>query len=143
MLSACTESWAQKMQGIDGVGIVLEFNTDSDHPTVSSLVPGKSANACGLIKIGDVLLSVDGISTQKRAFDDIRSMIAGPVGTYVSLSFEGSDGAYECEKLLRGSVKDSIPWSAHASAIPAAASSSAQASDDDFNLFGTTEVRQV
>jgi hypothetical protein len=127
---------------MDGVGIVLEFHSDSDYPTVSSLVPGKSANACGIIKIGDVLKSVDRISTQKKTFDEIRSMIAGPVGTYVSLSFQGSQGAYECEKLLRGNVNDSIQWSTHASpsTLPAAATSSALPSDD---LFGTNEVRKV
>ncbi len=127
------------MQGIDGVGIVLEFGTESDYPTVSSLVPGKSANACGLIKIGDVLMSVDRISTEKRTFDEIRSMIAGPVGTHVSLSFQGSQGAYECENLVRGNVNDSIPWSNHVSpsTLPAVSSSSALPSSD---LFGTNEV---
>jgi hypothetical protein len=87
-------------------------------------------------------MSVDRISTQRKTFDEIRSLIAGPVGTYVSLSFQGSDGAYECEKLLRGNVIDSIPWSAHVSlsTMPAAASSSALPS---YDLFGTNEVRQV
>ena len=129
------------MQGIDGVGIVLEFSTDSDYPAVSSLVPGKSANACGLIKIGDVLKSVDRVSTQKKTFDEIRGMIAGPVGTHVSLSFQGSQGEYECDKLLRGNVNDSIPRSTNVSPskLPAA-TSSALPSDD---LFGTNEVRQI
>jgi C-terminal processing protease CtpA/Prc len=129
------------MQGIDGVGIVLEFSSDLDHPKVSSLVPGKSASACGLIKIGDVLMRVDSLSTQKRTFDEIRSMIAGPVGTYVSLSFQGSEGAYECEKLVRGNVQDNS-WSTHASQstirqAPAAASSALPS----FDLFGTNEVQ--
>jgi hypothetical protein len=135
----------QGVPSIDGVGIVLEFGPDLDHPKVSSLVPGKSAGACGLIKIGDVLMGVDGTSTQKKTFDGIRNMIIGPVGTYVSLSFQGSDGAYECENLLRGNVHDYRSWSTNASQTtirtqaPAIAPSSAQPSDD---LNGTDEVSQ-
>ncbi len=74
---------------------------------MSSLIPGRSAKSCGRISVGDLLLSVDGKSTKSKTFDEIRAMVAGPAGTYVSLSFQGTMGVYECEKLLRGSVKDS------------------------------------
>ena len=93
-------------QGLEGVGIVLDFKTE--FPTVSSLVPGKAAKASGRISMGDFLLSVDQKSTKNKTFDEIRLMIAGPAGTFVALSFEGAQGVYE-EKLLRGSVKEPSP----------------------------------
>ena len=102
-------STSQGVNGMEGVGIVLDFKADSEHPSVSSLVPGRSAKTCGRIRIGDLLLSVDQKSTSSKTFEEIRAMIAGPVGTYVSLTFQGAEGIYECENLLRGIVKDSSP----------------------------------
>ena len=91
-------------QGMDGVGIVLEFNSD-DLPIVQNLLPGKAAHACGKISIGDRLTRVGSQSTENKSFNQIRDLIVGPIGSRVSLSFRGVCEEYVCENLLRGPLE--------------------------------------
>ncbi len=95
----------QASQGIDGVGIVLEFHTE-DLPVVQNLISGKAAHACGKISIGDRLVCVGSQSTENKSFNQIRDLIVGPVGSKVTLRFRGASGEYECHDLLRGSIDD-------------------------------------
>ena len=84
--------------------MVLDFRPGTDHPIVASLLPGRSARNCGRIAVGDTLLRVDNVSTEHKGLDEVRSMIAGPVGSTVSLAFENRSGVYEVDRLVRGEI---------------------------------------
>ena len=88
---------------MEGVGIVLDVDPDAHHPVVVSLVPGKAADGCKRISVGDKLIAVAGQATRGRTFNQVRNLIIGPVGSTVSLNFQGAAGDYRCD-LVRGSV---------------------------------------
>ncbi len=90
-------------QAVKGVGIVLDVDPDAHHPVVVSLVPGKAADGCKRIGVGDKLVAVDGQATSGKTFDEVRDLIVGPAGSSVSLNFQGPAGAYQVE-LVRGST---------------------------------------
>jgi C-terminal processing protease CtpA/Prc len=90
----------------DGVGIVLEFGTGTEHfPVVQNLIPGKAAYACGKITIGDLLVRIGSHPTEYASFNQVRDLIVGPIGSRVTLSFRGASGEYQCENLVRGPVE--------------------------------------
>ena len=93
-----------RRQASEGVGIVLDVEPDAHHPVVVSLVPGKAAEACGRIAVGDRLLAVAGQPTLHLTFNDVRDLIVGPVGTPVRLDFQGPEGDYHVD-LVRGAVR--------------------------------------
>jgi C-terminal processing protease CtpA/Prc len=88
---------------MEGVGIVLDVDPDAHHPVVVSLVPGKAADGCKRIGVGDRLVAVAGQATQGKTFNEVRDLIVGPVGSTVRLNFQGSSGDYQCD-LVRGSA---------------------------------------
>jgi hypothetical protein len=90
-------------QAVEGVGIVLDVDPDAHHPVVVSLVPGKAADGCKRIGVGDKLVAVAGQATSGKTFNEVRDLIVGPVGSTVSLNFQGPAGAYQVD-LVRGST---------------------------------------
>jgi hypothetical protein len=86
---------------MEGVGIVLDFYPHVRHPVVVSLMLGKAADRCKRIGIGDKLIAVAGQTTQGKTFYEVRDLIIGPVGSTVTLNFQGIASEYKCD-LVRG-----------------------------------------
>eukprot|EP00960_Hanusia_phi_P027719 746976-Hanusia_phi.AAC.6 len=76
---------------IGGVGLRLErFETGPQTGTVYvvEVVPGSPAADCGVIKLHDLLVSVDGRAVEKYNLQELHQMIRGPAGTPVVLEFK-------------------------------------------------------
>ncbi len=69
------------------VGIGVEIAQQGKRYVIHTVFPGTPADKAGL-KVGDLLLAVNGKSIDGMGFDNIRKLIAGPKGTYVSLTVE-------------------------------------------------------
>ena len=65
-------------------GIGVSFAIRSGQPTVTDVFPNSPAAAVGL-KVGDVLLEVDGLSTTGMTSDELKEKIRGTAGTKVML----------------------------------------------------------
>jgi len=96
-----------------GVGIFFQQETDS-WIYVASIVPNSSADRCGLIKPDDELVRVDNVEiSPHESLEDVRTLILGPPGSYVSLFFRraggrggmGGDYFFYDVELMRGSVE--------------------------------------
>ena len=59
--------------------------------SVDEVMEGSPAEADGTISVGDLLLSVNGVSVAAKDLTKIRSMIIGGVGTQVTLEVERAD----------------------------------------------------
>ena len=73
------------------------FNTSPTNPEeafVKEVVVGGSASREGSAQVGDVILSVDGISVSGSDLGKMRNLILGEIGTFVTLQFmrRSSDG---------------------------------------------------
>ena len=74
-----------------------------------NLVPGLAAYCSGQVRIGDTLIGVDTQSTENLSFSEVRSLIVGPIGSRVDLTFLADDGeTYVCRGLVRGSTGNSL-----------------------------------
>ena len=71
-------------QGGIGVGIALDT---SGQLRVTSLTPGGPADRCDLIKIGDILRSIDSHHVAGCSAVAVEPLIIGPVGTPLTLCF--------------------------------------------------------
>jgi len=89
----------QQLEGeFIGVGIVVEFDTDSGHLNVAEALIGKPAFAAG-IRAGDAIVAIDGKETKELGQRDAVRMIRGKEGTIVKLRVlrSGSDQPIEYE----------------------------------------------
>jgi C-terminal processing protease CtpA/Prc len=97
-----------------GVGLILEQQRDPGGRFVYSVgkcVPGSPAHRCGMIFEGDVLHSVSGTSVSVLSNDEMASLITGPEGSKVQLTFERNTLSTSRSKLTtveleRGSALD-------------------------------------
>lgn len=68
----------------------MMFNTSPNDPEeafVKEVVVGGSASREGSVQIGDVILSVDGVSVSGTDLSKMRNLILGEIGTFVTLMF--------------------------------------------------------
>ena len=56
------------------------------------------------MRVGDILLSVDGQRVQGMQLDSVNRLIAGPVGSEVNLEFQHEDGSTSRLTLTRRQV---------------------------------------
>jgi C-terminal processing protease CtpA/Prc len=89
-----------------GVGVFFK-KSDKKQAVVESLLPSGSAARAGGIEVGDVLIKVGGVLCDGLSMDRIRSLLLGPLGSYVVLAFrrravDGSFFYYDIE-LVRAS----------------------------------------
>ncbi len=74
------------------VGIGVQLDTDETKgPIIRSVIPGTPAEAAGL-KRGDVIVEVDGTSTDGLAINDVVSKVRGPEGEPVTLTIKRGTG---------------------------------------------------
>ena len=95
----------EEAEQLAGVGIFFKQN-ESKHPVVESLLPTGSAERAGGVEVGDVLIKVGNVLCERLSMERIRSLVCGPIGSYVSMAFrrQGLDGSffyYEIQ-LVRG-----------------------------------------
>jgi C-terminal processing protease CtpA/Prc len=60
---------------------------------VSEIVPKSPAEESREVRVGDILLSVDGQQVQGMHLDSVNRLIAGSVGSSVNLEFQHEDGS--------------------------------------------------
>ena len=71
---------------------------------VCEIVSGSPAYESGQIRVGDILLSVDGQRVQGQRLDTVNRLVSGPIGSSVSLEFQHEDGSTARLTLTRASV---------------------------------------
>uniref|UniRef100_A0A7S4K5Q7 PDZ domain-containing protein n=1 Tax=Guillardia theta TaxID=55529 RepID=A0A7S4K5Q7_GUITH len=75
---------------------------------VKSIVKGTSADREGTVQVGDIIQEVDGVEVKGSAMSELRSLILGEIGTFVTLQFlrESADGElFEYKvSLIRGNA---------------------------------------
>ena len=71
---------------------------------VCEIVPGSPSSESGQVRVGDILLSVDGSRVQGMQLESVNRMISGPVGSSVNLEFQHEDGSTSRLSLSRRSV---------------------------------------
>lgn len=73
------------------VGIGAYFQraaTDAGGLSVKSLLPGSPAQKCGKIKVGDIILKVDGDNVHGKKLAELAEVLLGPTRSQVSLEFK-------------------------------------------------------
>eukprot|EP00960_Hanusia_phi_P072112 767704-Hanusia_phi.AAC.6 len=78
-----------------GVGIVFEEPVGASPLRIESLVPGSGADACGELKQGDELLTIDGVDVEGKSAADLAKHFQGPAGTTVILTLRRKDAEDE------------------------------------------------
>jgi hypothetical protein len=71
---------------------------------VCEIVPGSPSDESREVRVGDILLSVDGQRVQGMQLDSVNRMIAGPVGSQVNLEFQHENGSTSRCTLTRRNV---------------------------------------
>lgn len=95
--------------GWDGIGVeLMRYN---DQIVIEQLIEGTPAEKKGL-RVGDVLLKIDGTELEDRAIDDIAQTLQGKAGTNVTLDvMRPSTGKRRKLTLERTKVtKDNVPY---------------------------------
>ena len=95
---------------LQGVGVYLQWNYETGEAFVRDVTPGSSADKCGMLRAGDVLLGLSehGAPLESVAGLKLRSLrerILGRKGSYVNMHFSRSrdhGASFEVE-LMRGS----------------------------------------
>ena len=71
---------------------------------VCEIVPNSPADESQVVRVGDILLSVDGQRVQGMQLDSVNRLIAGPVGSSVNVEFQHEDGTTSRISLTRREV---------------------------------------
>jgi carboxyl-terminal processing protease len=85
----------------EGVGASVQQKNGSVQ--IEALIPDTPAAKSNL-KVGDVILGVDGKSVQGKTVNDVVGLIRGQAGTNVTISVQHSGGAKEDVQITRASI---------------------------------------
>jgi len=77
------EQWRRKYEGYHGIG--LKYRIHEGLPVVISLTENGPAALAG-VRLGDVILAIDGVSLEQLKIEQIRELILGPVGSSIELN---------------------------------------------------------
>jgi carboxyl-terminal processing protease len=75
-----------------GVGVFLRIDEASQRPQIRRLLIGSAAGDAGIVS-GDVILSIDGRSTEGMTLDDVTLALPGAVGSTVRVSVQRAGSA--------------------------------------------------
>lgn len=84
-----------------GIGIALERSDATGMICVKRIAADGSAAADGRLRVGDVILSVDGVITHGIG-KELTNLIIGPEGTFVELVVEHATGQQDAIHIRRG-----------------------------------------
>jgi carboxyl-terminal processing protease len=73
-----------------GIGVRVTEAEDDGRPQIVSIFPNSPAETSG-IKVGDVIVKVDGVATEGREMDEVLSEVRGEAGTDVDVTVQ-ADG---------------------------------------------------
>ena len=73
-----------------GIGVQLDED-ESKGPIIRSIIPGTPAEEAGLRR-GDLIVAVDGKTTEGETIDEVVSRVRGPEGEPVTLSIQRGEG---------------------------------------------------
>ncbi|HEY7295420.1 MAG TPA: S41 family peptidase [Dehalococcoidia bacterium] len=96
----------------EGIGATVQQK--NGQVSIESLIPDYPAAKSGKLKPGDVIVAVDGQSTQGKSSTDVVKLIRGRAGTNVTVSVQHNDGSKEDVTLTRAQI---LITSAHADQI--------------------------
>lgn len=74
-----------------GIGMRVELN-DNKELYVSKVNPGGSAERDGTIRVGDILMTVNGENVRGKKLSQLRPLIVGPKGTFAALGLKRYTG---------------------------------------------------
>ena len=97
------ENWQKSLAG-EYTGVGMEITIKNGWITVVTPLPGTPAEAAG-IRPGDVILEVDGESTEGWTLEQASMRIRGPEGTPVTLKVRHPDGKVETLTIIRARIK--------------------------------------
>ncbi len=95
--------WQRSLAG-EYTGVGMEITIRKGWVTVVTPLPGTPAEAAG-IRPGDVILEVDGESTEGWTLEQASMRIRGPEGTPVTLKVRHPDGKVETLTIVRARIK--------------------------------------
>ena len=81
---------ASAQNQVCGVGILFTQDAKGENK-ITKVVPGSPAAASGRVRVGDILVKVNGYSVVGKSVSDIVSMIQGPQGSRVEISLTSSE----------------------------------------------------
>jgi len=91
--------------GIGGVGMRLAwYEQTGGRIYVCEIVSASPASESGEVRVGDILLSVDGQRVQGMQLENVNRLISGAVGSTVNLELQHEDGSTSRLSLQRRSV---------------------------------------
>mmetsp|Transcript_55029 Transcript_55029/g.128730 ORF Transcript_55029/g.128730 Transcript_55029/m.128730 type:complete len:331 (+) Transcript_55029:212-1204(+) len=97
-------SFASQAPQRAGVGLLFQTSHDGKI-VVKEVVQNMSAWRCNLIKPGDVIVKVGHVNVQNQPLANLRELILGEPGTYVTLGFSrGAAGQFYEAKMMRGTA---------------------------------------
>ncbi len=90
LTSAQSKAFDQQYSGkFIGIGIQLHQDTTSNQFVITSTIPSSPAEKAGLRR-NDVILTINGTSTQDKSLDNVMQLISGNAGTTVTLMIKRS-----------------------------------------------------
>ena len=95
---------AQQLSDYVGVGVVLAPTGERGAPVVREVTAGSPAETAGL-KVGDVILSVAGRSTETSTLGESVDAVRGAEGTQVAMSVRSPQGTTRELEVRRGVVR--------------------------------------
>jgi carboxyl-terminal processing protease len=88
-----------------GIGIHYTMSDPTHRPRILHLFPDSAAGDAGLVP-GDLMLEIDGVSTEGMSFEEIISRLPGEVGSTVRLSVLHSGASHPAEyRVVRRRLK--------------------------------------
>jgi carboxyl-terminal processing protease len=92
-----------------GIGVRIDVAEDG-RPQIVGVFPGSPAEGAGLAS-GDVIVAVDGASTEGQTLDEVAGLVRGEAGTVVEVTVRGADGAERTLSITRADVPiDPVSW---------------------------------
>lgn len=123
--------------GVGGVGITLRNEAPYE---VLYIAAGGAVDASGAVRVGDVLMAVDGAPVAGRSIDGVRALLIGPPSSPVSLSFSRPLPPHTHS--TSSSFSSSRPSSSTAHAHPSSSSAPPPRSSSPAHPFDVTVVRK-
>ncbi|MEF3245094.1 MAG: S41 family peptidase [Caldisericaceae bacterium] len=73
-----------------GIGVVIKFDETTKYPVISTVFKGSPAERAGLL-VKDIIVKVDGKSTNNLSLDEVAALVKGKIGTEVNLLVRRND----------------------------------------------------